>query len=669
MRLVAALVSAVALFGSSAVVASAQARDRSTTAPQVRQDYVGQAYEQFLLARHFEAAEKTDEAIAAYKRAMNLDPSAADVPAELAALYLRENRAQEAVATAEQALKIDPDNREAHRVLGLVYAALSDGSRRGRAPGRAAQPPDENVPKAIDHLERALAGAAVSADPNVRATLARLYIRASAFEKAIPLLNELVNEEPGWDDGPGLLAEAYAGAGRDDDAIHWLEQAAPADPQLYATLADFYERRHRWKDAAGAYAKVIEVAPKSVELKTRYASALLNAGGRESAAQAREVLNELVAARPNEPRTLYLLSQAERRLGDAAAAETTARRIITQNSRSPWGYYALAEALEERRQYKAVVETLAPAVVDFRARGSDDPLGLTLLLPHLGFAYQQLGEYDKAIATFEDARKLSPDDETVSTYLIGAHLAARRYAQAADLARAARQEHPADLRLARLEAQALQKSGKAAEGAAILQEIVKQHADDPTAYVALAQFYVTADRAADAVPLLDEAEKKFPDSTEIPFELGAVYDKMKRFGDAEAQLRKVIAHEPENATALNYLGYMLADRGERLDEAVQLLTRALKAEPDNGSYLDSLGWAYFKSDKLDLAEQNLRRAAEQLTTNSVVQAHYGDVLFKLRRYSDAIAAWTRALSGDGEDVNPKDLNAKIKTAREKLGKR
>jgi predicted Zn-dependent protease len=76
---------------------------------------------------------------------------------------------------------------------------------------------------------------------------------------------------------------------------------------------------------------------------------------------------------------------------------------------------------------------------------------------------------------------------------------------------------------------------------------------------------------------------------------------------------------------------MLAERGERLDESVNFVKKALQLEPENGSFLDSLGWAYFKADKLDLAETSLRRAAEQLQTNSVIQDHYGDVLMKLGR--------------------------------------
>jgi tetratricopeptide (TPR) repeat protein len=99
---------------------------------------------------------------------------------------------------------------------------------------------------------------------------------------------------------------------------------------------------------------------------------------------------------------------------------------------------------------------------------------------------------------------------------------------------------------------------------------------------------------------------------------------------------------------------------------VDLLKKALQLEPDNGSYLDSLGWAYFKSDKLDLAEDNLRRAADQLRTNSVIQDHHGDVLFKLGRLDEAIAAWTRALNGDGDSVNRGDIDKKIRTAKQKL---
>jgi Flp pilus assembly protein TadD len=253
--------------------------------------------------------------------------------------------------------------------------------------------------------------------------------------------------------------------------------------------------------------------------------------------------------------------------------------------------------------------------------------------------------------------------------LIEANIAAKKFAVAADLARDAAKEHPDDLRLARLEAQALRQSGKADQGVSVLENAARQHPDDPTAYVALAQYYSDADRAPQAIKLLQDARTKFPEDISIAFELGAVLDKDKKFADAEAAFRDLLKRDPDNAAALNYLGYMLAERGERLDESVDLLKKALEMEPDNGSYLDSLGWAYYKADKLDLAENNLKRAADQQKTNSVIQDHYADVLFKLRRYEDAIAAWTRALNGDGDSINRVDIDKKIKTAKQKLDKK
>ena len=673
MKLVSAVV-LVFLAGSAAFAAPGQngRQTRGASPPaSTSASAVADAYDQYLRGRQLERDDNIDGAIAAFRRAMTLDPSAAELPAELAGLYMRQNQVAEAIAAANQAIAIAPDNIEAHRVLGMIYAALSETDTRTRR-GAAATPSDDNATKAIAHLERARRPAAGDPDPNLLANLARLYVRTAAFDKAIPLLRDLTAKELGWQDGVTLLAEAYAGAGRNADAIAWLEEAAPDDPRLYATLADFYDRERRWKDAAGAYAIAVKRAPRELDLKMRYASSLLNSGSRNAATTARDVLTEVVGSRPSDQgvltRALYLLSQAQRRGGDPGAAEASARRVITLNGKSPWGYFALAEALQDRQQYQAVIDTLLPAVNDMRSRSAADSTGLGLLLPHIGFAYEQLGQYDKAITAFDEAHRLSPSDALVTGYLIQGNLSAKKYQAAIELAGQARVEHPDDLRLARLQAQALRQSGQPDRAVVVLQEVLEKQSGRPLAYVALAQGYVDANRGAEAVKLLEQAQGKFPADTSIVFELGAVLDKQKRFADAEGAFRQVLARDPENAPALNYLGYMLADRGERLDESVTFLKKALDLDPDNGSYLDSLGWAYFKANKLDLAADNLKRAAEQLKTNSVIQDHYGELLFKLNRYDEAIAAWTRALAGDGDSIDRAGIDRKIRTAQQKIKK-
>ena len=637
---------------------------QSARVPQA--ENVAEAYQQFLLAQRFEDDDNAEGAIAAYKRAMTLDPTSSAIVSALANLYMRTNRPVEASTFAEQALTLNGSDREAHRILGTVYASrvsgAGDSSRQPRTDQR------ENLDRAINHLERAVDRPVGVADAEVRALLARVYVAAERYDKAIPLLLELVKQEPQWQDGGLLLAEAYSAAGRTDEAITWLEQAVEDSPQLYPALADFYGRQRRWRDAAAAYARAVQMAPRSLDLRVRYASALLNQGGIGNAVKARDVLREALAGRANDERALFLLSQAERLSGDLDGAERTARRLIAQNGRSARAYVALAETLEERQRYQQVADALAPVVAQFRSSGNGST-ALSMLLPHLGFSYQQLGQTEAAIALFEEARKLAPDDPSITAYLVQAQMAAKKYGAAAEVAHAARAAHPDEVRLARLEAQALRQSGKFDQGLAVLTDLMQRRGSDPSAHIALARFYADANRGPQAVKVLQDAEAKFPTDGAVAFELAGVFEKQKRYAESEATFRHLVTREPENAPALNYFGYMLAVRGERLAESVELVKRALQIEPENGSYLDSLGWAYYKSGKLDLALEPLQRAAEQLARNSVVQDHFGDLLFKLGRYGDAISAWTRAIGGDGDSVNRSDIDKKIKAARHKLPKK
>lgn len=657
----------LAAFGLAPVALSAG--QNSTTSGQTANrpptDPIAEAYAQYLLAHRYQDDEENDQAIAAYRRALQLDPRGAEIASDLANLYMELNRGTEAIAAGEQALKIDPQNQEAHRILGMVYASRTPLTANNN---RTTDAQRENLTKAIQHLEQSIRGPMAQADANTRALLSRLYIAHADHDKAIAVLADLVKQEPGWQDGVGLLMEAYTASGRSADAVAWLKDAAPDNPTLYATLAEFYSREGQWSDAAAAYQEAMSAAPRSFDLRMRYAAALLNQDKPAEVAKARSVLAEALQLRPDDERALLMLSQAERQAGEFGAAEQTARRVIAKNRSNARGYAALAESLESRQRYDAVVDALAPVLPQFRS-GANSAASLSLLLPHLGFAYVQLGQADKAVATFDEAHRLSPNDPVIGGYLVQAQISAKKYAPAAELAHSIRQQHPDDVRLARLEAEALSHSGKTDAGSTLLEELAARRSDDPQVYIALAQYYTDVNRGSQAIKALQTGQSKLPNETVLTFELGAVYDKQKRHADAEAAFRQVIARDPQHAAALNYLGYMLAERGERLDESIDLVRRALVIDPDNGSYLDSLGWAYYKSNKLELALDNLKKAADQLARNSVIQDHYGDVLFKLGRFEDAIAAWDRALTGDGDSIDRGDVDKKIRSARQKLPKK
>jgi Flp pilus assembly protein TadD len=98
----------------------------------------------------------------------------------------------------------------------------------------------------------------------------------------------------------------------------------------------------------------------------------------------------------------------------------------------------------------------------------------------------------------------------------------------------------------------------------------------------------------EAIAALEGLRKRTPEDGNLVYEYASLLERAGRMADAERALRDVLAKDPQDANALNSLGYMLADHGMRLDEAVDLVQRALKIEPANASFLDSLGWAYFR---------------------------------------------------------------------------
>jgi tetratricopeptide (TPR) repeat protein len=126
---------------------------------------------------------------------------------------------------------------------------------------------------------------------------------------------------------------------------------------------------------------------------------------------------------------------------------------------------------------------------------------------------------------------------------------------------------------------------------------------------------------------------------------------------------------------LNYLGYMLADKGIRLTEALKLIRKAVELEPMNGAYLDSLGWTYFKMGQYELAEDNLRHAVERDQTDPTVHDHLGDLYEKTGRIRLAAAQWELSLTeyskSSPTDVEPTDVakvQHKLEGARVRLAK-
>ena len=613
----------------------------------------GEAYRLFLQGRHLENQGDIEGAVRAYRDAAVLDPESGELLAELASVYARRNRNDEAVSAAQEALERDPENQSAHRILGLLFAARAS-DRSGTA---------EDARTAVGHLEQARD--ALVSDYNVELTLARLYLRTDAADRAVDLLEALQEDAPGLAETGMLLARAYEQVGRIGDAVATLEQAVAGgrpSSRVLRRLADLYGKDGRWSDAVDVYDRAVELNPRSARTKRELANALLRAG---RPARAREVLDDLVTLRPNDVYGLYLLSEVELELRNFDAAEDAARRLVEVEPEGMRGALALAEVYSRKREHRRVVEVLDPLLEDAAERGLR-PEQVAGLLGRVGFAHEQLQEYEAASRVYERGVELMPTSLAFGGRLAQAYIDAGRLEDARRALEEMRGEHGGSLTVTRLDARVLGDTGDVDAGVDLLQEALDARAGQPRAYVVLAAYYGHYERYADAIALLESAESRFTDDTSILFRLGAVLEQSGRAADAERRFRRILELHPEHAATLNYLGYMLADRGERLEESVMLLERAIESDPYNGAYLDSLGWAYFKLDRLDRAEPLLQQASEQMAWNSVIQDHLGDLMLRLGRYADAIAAWERALAGDGHEVERAAIERKIGDARRQL---
>lgn len=164
----------------------------------------------------------------------------------------------------------------------------------------------------------------------------------------------------------------------------------------------------------------------------------------------------------------------------------------------------------------------------------------------------------------------------------------------------------------------------------------------------MSSIYRDAGRSDQAVEVLVKADKSLPDSAEIKFDLGMLYERQGKLDEFEKLMRRVIELEPNDADAYNALGYTLADQNTRLDEAQELLERALDLQPDSPFILDSVGWYFYRVNDLQAALGYLQRSYNIMPIAEVA-AHLGEVLWKLKRHDEARKVWAAGMAKDPDN--------------------
>ena len=167
-------------------------------------------------------------------------------------------------------------------------------------------------------------------------------------------------------------------------------------------------------------------------------------------------------------------------------------------------------------------------------------------------------------------------------------------------------------------------------------------------YMAESQILQDADRKEEAMTVLNQALETFPDKVSIRYARALLAVGLNQLELAESDLRQIISVEPENAAAINALGYTLADLTDRYDEAELLILKAYELEPDDASIIDSMGWISYRRGRLKEAEGYLREAWKTMR-NAEIAAHLGEVLWAEGQKDEARSLWKLGIEMDDDN--------------------
>jgi len=649
------------------------------------------AYYHYALAHDYEEmytsynlGEYATRAIEEYKLALNADPTSKFLNNGLADLYYKTGKIKEAIVAAQELIKKDPNNLDAHKLLGRVYLrSLGDVQSGG--------PSSQVLQLAIDEYSKIVALEPESIED--RLLLGQLYSVNHDSAKAEEQFKAAQKIDPGSEEVILNLARLYSEQGDIHRAIDLLS-AVPEDDQTPRTefaLGQAYDQTKDTKKAIAAYRRAVDLDPSNLDAERSLAQALLNDNDLNGALTAFQGIS---TADPQDANAWLRIAEIQRRQGNYEASISSLKKARTlsqdplQLTEISFNEALADEAVGKQDEAAAILQKLVDQSEHSSGQYSEpEKNARAFFLDRLAVLYR---EQNKPLQAVDDYHKmLELGGEFASTGYQGevdSYREAKQYDRATEVAREAHAKLPKDRDIALTLAGQLADTGKAEEGIALATSLIgvptgnasPQVPNDRPVHIALANIYMHLKRWNEAGEQLDLAEPlatKQDDKWYIYFLRGALAERQRHYDEAEVQFRKVLAIDPNNSMTLNYLGYMQADRGVKLDEALSMIQQAVKEEPQNYAYLDSLGWAYFKLGQYQLSEDNLRRATEHNSTDPTIHDHLGDLYEKTGRLKLAVAQWEQSVSeydktipADADPLDISKVHKKLENAWVRLAK-
>lgn len=640
----------------------------------------GKAYYHYVLAHMYEEMavqynrqEYFTRAIEEYKLAMQQDPGSAFLSAELADLYAHTGRIRDAVLEAEEVLKRDPNNIESRRLLGRIFLRIIGDPQGGRMQS-------DMVRRAIEQYEKIIELDA--RDVEAHLTLGRLYKINNDLLKAEAVLKKALQLQPESEEVLTTLAFLYTDTSQFNAAVQLLEKvtAKSANPRIFFALGNAYEQSREYEKAIQAFRRALDLDKDNPEYIRSLGQNLLVT---EQYDEALRQYKALIALEPQDGNAYLRLGQIYRQMNNYDLAMENLKKagsLMQDSLEVPYNIALLHESqgrTEEAIQIirKLLEQTAKPdGQYSARERGNR-----AIFLERLGTIYRQSERYPEAIDSFRKMMEGADQENSVRgiTHMVETYRQSRELPKALAEIEAGIKRFPEERSLKLLHASIVGESGQPERATAELRAMLQNKPEDRELLITIAQINERAKRYAEAEQAVAAAEKLSTRKEEkefVYFLWGSILERQKKYDAAEEQFRKVLATNPNSAMALNYLGYMLADRGVRLEEARKYIQQAVDQEPHNGAYLDSMGWVYYKLNRMELAEQFLLKAVQRVPRDATIRDHLGDVYYRTGRIRDASIEWQKALAemqkstSENEPEEIARLQKKLEDAKVRLAK-
>ncbi len=443
-------------------------------------------------------------------------------------------------------------------------------------------------------------------NPDIDRMHAISYLQLHQPVKALPHVQAMLAQENGSHNENAMAVKGLLDAEIEaEDALVLLEalnQAQADNPQMLILQARYALQLEQHEAAIGLLDRALEVEPSLLDVYLIKAQIYLAQGDRD---RARAVFAEVIEKRPD----------------DFALRMQYARLLVEDEA-----YEAASE------QYQVVQKR--------QSDNAEVSLNLALL-------YIEINQLDKAAQLLEHL--LALDQKTDIAYYYLGRIAQNREQYKAAIAQYIQvKEGPlafeARLRVASLFAR-LDRVDEAIEQLQVLAQETDEWSERVRIYLTMGEVYRSYYRYKESFEMFSRALAENSEDIDLLYARALIAEKVNRVDVAEADLLKVLSMEPDNADALNALGYTLADRTERYREARDYIQRAIALVPEDPAIMDSLGWVNYRMGELPEALKWLSRAFEKLA-DAEIAAHYGEVLWQSGEKDKARAVWQK-----GQEAN------------------